>query len=89
MLPCISIKRHEAGVYEWALLDADERLDGDIGDTAIVDCLKSAIASLHLDVRLIELRYRGVPMGTVTMQELAERPDLVAERIAESYAVLF
>jgi hypothetical protein len=88
-LPCIGIKRHDAGVYEWALLFAEERVDGDVGETSITDCLKAAIAPLSPNVHHVEIKYRGVHMGTFRVAELAERPDLVADHISEGYAALF
>lgn len=88
-IPCIGIKRHDAGVYEWALLFADEKLDSDVGDTSITDCLKGAVASLPLNSLRVEIRYRGVHMGTFKVEDLAERPDLIADQITEAYAALF
>lgn len=88
-LPCIGIKRHDAGVYEWGLFFEEDKLDGEVGETSITDCLKAAIAPVPLDMRHVEIRYRGVHMGTFSVEELSERPDLVAERISEGYAALF
>lgn len=88
-IPCIVISRHDPGVYEWGVYWADEKLDGEVGDTSITECLQSAIAPLPLDVRHVEIRYRGVHMGTYRVEELAERPDLVADHISEAYASLF
>lgn len=88
-LPYIGIKRHAAGVYEWALFFAEERIDGDVGETSITGCLKSAIALLAPNVHHVEIRYRGVHMGTFRVAELAEQSDVVADHISEGYAALF
>lgn len=88
-LPCICIGRYDASIYEWALILADEKVDGDVGDTSITDCLKAAISPLSPNIRHVEIKYRGVHMGTFSVEELSERPDLVADRIIGSYAALF
>lgn len=88
-LPCIGITRHDAGVYEWALQFAEEKIDGDVGAASITDCLKAALVQLLPSVRQVEIKYRGVHMGTFPVADLAERPDLVADHISEGYAALF
>lgn len=89
IVPRICIQRHDAGVYKWALLIDDESLYGEVGETSIEACLKSALFVFPLDVRQVDIEYRGMSVGTVSVEELAERPDLVAERIAEGYAAMF
>lgn len=50
---------------------------------SVTDCLKRAMTSIPLNVSRIDLRYDGHPASAVAVVELAERPDLVADRIVE------
>lgn len=88
-LPRISINRLDSGVYEWILSIEDDRLEGDIGESSIAECLISALSPLPLDWHHVEIKYRSVHMGTFNVVEVSERPDLVADRISEAYAALF
>lgn len=88
-MPCISILRHDVGSYEWELAFAGETLDCEVGEASITDCLKAAAASLAPTAKHVEVKYRGVHMGTFILDELAEHADAVADRISESYAALF
>lgn len=83
--PLISIKRHQAGLYEWKTLWGQEELDGDIGDNSIQGCLSDAIARMPETQKLVEINYRGIHMGTFHAVEVRELTEDVAERIASNY----
>lgn len=76
-------------MYEWAVFYADDKLDGDVCDSSITDCLQGAIAAVPMNSEHVEIRYRGVHMGTYRVEVVAERPDLIADQINEAYAALF
>ncbi len=87
-IPCVVIQRHKPGLYEWTVLYDRESVDGDTGGTSIVGCLASAVSGLPEPERLIEVRYRGLHMGTFERTELEECTDAVAGRIAAAYGAL-
>jgi hypothetical protein len=65
-----------------------EQFDNDIGDTSIFECLSSAIRCLPDDLRLVEVLYRGLHMGTFDVLELEHCTEAVADRIAAKYGAL-
>ena len=86
--PCIAITRHQPNVYEWAVLYGQEKMDGDIGDTSITDCLVAALGSLPNEESLVEISYRGMHMGTYDIRRLDDGPGDIAAIISETYGVL-
>lgn len=84
-IPCIVIRRHTAGLYEWATCYQDERVDGDIGDASIAGCLSSAVSAVAEPNGLVEIRYRGVHMGTFSRTRVLEDPEGIAEQIVNTY----
>lgn len=86
--PCIAITRHQPGVYEWAVVFDNERLDGDVGEASIESCLSSASSGMPATVRLIEVCYRGVHMGTFAKARIEHEADEIAATIAETYGSL-
>ncbi|GGI17602.1 hypothetical protein [Oxalicibacterium faecigallinarum] len=85
-LPLISISRLEAALYEWHLLYGSEVVDAEAGDSSITGCLASAVDCIPEDGKLVEIRYRGIHMGTFHVKSLREMPGDVAERVSELYA---
>jgi hypothetical protein len=86
--PCIDISRHLPKVYEWAVAYDIEKMDGDLGETSIADCLVSALAGLPDEENLVEIRYRGVHMGTYHKRRVDDSPGEIAAIIAETYGAL-
>lgn len=86
--PCIVIMRHQPNVYEWAVMYAQEKMDGDIGDTSISDCLVAALDSLLDEDSLVEISYRGIHMGTYDKRRVDDCPSEIAAIISESYGAL-
>lgn len=86
--PCIVIKRHQPNVYEWALMYAEEKVDGDIGDTSISDCLVAALGSLPDEDSPVEISYRGIHMGTYDKGRVDDCPGEIAAIISETYGAL-
>lgn len=87
-IPCISIQQLDEALYEWAILYGNEEATGDSGDSSITDCLRSAGTSLPGNERLVEIRYRGLHMGTFKSIELVKVSGAVASRIVAEYATL-
>ena len=88
IIPCIFITRHKAGLYEWTVALGQEPLDSEIGDSSISSCLSSAANGLPDDIRLVEVIYRGVHMGTFDRLALEHTVEDIAERIAAKYFAL-
>jgi hypothetical protein len=84
-IPCIVIQRHAAGLYEWSIHYGDQKVDGDVGDSSITECLVGAVVSLSEAAAIMEIRYRGIHMGTFRIAELTEATEGVSERIAAAY----
>jgi hypothetical protein len=86
--PCIVIDGHKPGFYEWSVMYDHEKMDGDLGDTSIASCLSSALAGMPDEERLIEIRYRGLHMGTFEKLQILECTDEIAAKIAASHGAL-
>jgi hypothetical protein len=65
-----------------------EQFDNEVGDTSISDCLSSAVRSLPEEIRLVEVRYRSLHMGTFEVLELEHCTEEVAGRIAAMHGAL-
>lgn len=87
--PCIVITYHTPSFYEWALTFDQEEADGDTGETSIKDCLLSALGSLPTEGGPVEIRYRGIHMGTYSPHEVEKLSDEIAAAIADRYRLLF
>lgn len=72
-------------MYEWSVCYAHEKMDGDIGETSIASCLSSGVANLPDSEHLVEVKYRGLHMGTFSKTSLVEDAAAVADRIADAY----
>lgn len=81
----IAIAWHKSELYEWTILYGSELVDGEAGDSSISACLTSAVAVIPDDVKLLEVRYRAMRMGTFTRVALEETPEIIAEQIANCY----
>lgn len=88
IIPCVIITRHKAGLYEWTVALGQEPLDSEIGNSSISSCLASAANGLPDDIRLVEVIYRGVHMGTFDRLALEHTEEDVAERISAEYFAL-
>ena len=86
--PRIIITRHWPGFYEWTVIVDQEQFDNEVGDTSIADCLSSAVYALPEDLRLVEVCYRGLHMGTFEVLELEHCAEDVAARIAATHGAL-
>jgi hypothetical protein len=64
-----------------------ETFYNDVGDPSISSCLSSAVGAMPDDVRLVEVRYRGLHMGTFEMLELMHCAEDVAAKIAAVHGV--
>ncbi len=87
LLPCININRHDAGLYEWAIVIGcdPEPMDSEIGESSISACLSAAASRLPVDVSWAEVRYRGFHVRTHAKQELEDAPEMLADRIESAY----
>jgi hypothetical protein len=88
MTPRISIKQHEACVYEWAIMYDAHKADDDFGETSILACLMSALSGLPSEESLVELSYQGVHMGTFARQRVQAHPAAFVSLVAATYAEL-
>lgn len=86
--PCIVITRHRPGFYEWSVTIDHEQFDNEVGDTSISDCLSSATRAIPDDIRLVEVRYRGLHVGTFEVLELEHHSETVADRVSATYGAL-
>ncbi|WP_028105012.1 hypothetical protein [Pseudoduganella violaceinigra] len=86
--PCVSITRHKAGLYEWTVTLGQESFDGDVGDSSISSCLTSAANGLPDEIRLVEVVYRAVHMGTFERLALEHAAEDIADKIATEYFAL-
>ena len=84
--PLIDIRRHDFGMYEWSLLYERELLDGEIGDPNIEACLAGALSSISEIAQLVQISYRGVNVGTYSVDVISEDAARVSARIVESFA---
>lgn len=84
--PLISISRLDAGLYEWHLVYGSEVVDAETGDSSITGCLSSAVGCIPAEEKLVEVRYRGIHMGTFHLRSVREIPDEIADRVSEMYA---
>jgi hypothetical protein len=65
-----------------------EELDNDVAHPSISSCFSSAVSAMPAEVRLMEIRYRGLHMGTFEVIELMERADNLAQKIVSGYGAL-
>jgi hypothetical protein len=86
--PCIEIRQLDSCLYEWAVVVGSETICGDVGESSILDCLKTAIGPMPADVFLVEIAYRGIHMGSFTAKEVHEAPGATASYISRRYAEL-
>jgi hypothetical protein len=86
--PCVIIARHKPGLYEWAIVYDQQKMAGDLGDISVKDCLISAIGSLPPEERLVEIRYRGVHMGTYDKLRVGDCLGEIAAIIVERHGEL-
>lgn len=85
---CVEIQRHQAGMYEWALLFHGQAAGGDAGLSNITDSLASALEILGEAERIVEVRYNGIHMGTYLQAELRDRGAQVAGDMVGRHAEL-
>jgi len=86
--PCIHIVRHDTGIYGWKVAIGNEPIDADDGDSSITDCLIGAARGLPEEVKIVEIRYRGLHMGTFQKDDLFERAGETASSIVGMYGEL-
>ena len=77
----IAIDRLVAGVYEWHLVYGNEVLEKETGDNSITGCLSSAITYVPESEPLVEVKYRGIHMGSFHSEAVREAAPEVAENI--------
>lgn len=81
MVPCITIQRFDKGVYGWTM----PGIDPDIGYPSVLACF----SAVPLFDNLVEIRYRGIHMGTFTPPELsAENLSKTIDQIIKRYSEL-
>jgi hypothetical protein len=85
---CIVLTRHTSGAYEWAVVCDQEKMGGDLPEASIEACLNGALGSLPDDCHLVEIRYRGVHMGTFDKGRIEDDADEIATIVAETYGML-
>jgi hypothetical protein len=65
-----------------------EQVDTDIGESSISSCFFSAMSAMPEDVRLIEVRYLSLHMGTYERQELTYLAQATAKKIVDAHREL-
>lgn len=86
--PALHIRRIHAGIYDWQLTLKERLLAHDDSLAWIEECLSHSLNNLPDEVNAIEIRYRGVGLGTYPTQTLRTAPDVIAASIVELFSAV-
>lgn len=84
--PVLHIQRLQSCIYHWYVTLADQLMAEEVDLTSIEGCLQQACQVLPDDTHAVEIRYRGVCMGTYQVQLILQTGNEIADRIALTYA---
>lgn len=88
LFPLIHIDRIQSGFYRWAVSLAGHVFEQEEGASSIVECLCQAFQNLPEDNGAVEIRYRGIGLGTFSTNSLRQAPDILADRLVELYSAV-
>lgn len=81
LFPVLHIQRVHSGIYEWLITLGGHVLAQDDGLASIAECLKQALHGFSEDTHAVEIRYRGIGIGTFPIQALQAAPSIFADKI--------
>ena len=84
--PVLHIQRVHSGIYDWQISLGGDVLAQDDGLASIAECLKQALHDFSEETHAVEIRYRGVGLGTYPTQALQEAPGDFSERIVALFS---
>lgn len=84
--PVLHIDRIQSAFYGWAVSLAGHVFEKEEGASSIEECLVQAFQNLPEDGGAVEIRYRGIGLGTFSTMHLQEAPDILANRLVEMYS---
>jgi len=86
--PVLHINRIESGFYNWAISLGGHVFEQEDGASSIEECLKQAFRVLPEDAVAVELRYRGVGLGSFPANLFQQAPDILADKLVEMYSAV-
>jgi len=84
--PVLHIQRVHSGIYGWQISLGGHVLAQDDGLASIAECLKQALHDFSEETHAVEIRYRGIGLGTYPTQALQAAPSDFADRIVALFA---
>jgi hypothetical protein len=88
LFPVLQIDRIQSGFYRWAVSLAGHVYEQEEGASSIEECLRSAFQNLPEDGGAVEIRYRGIGLGTFSTNYLQQAPYILADKLVEMYSVV-
>lgn len=84
--PVLHIQRVHSGIYEWLITLGGHVLARDDGLASIAACLTQALHDFSEETHAVEVRYRGIGIGTYPTQALQTAPSIFADRIVALFS---
>lgn len=84
--PVLHIQKLESGIYALEITEGGHQIYEDAGLASIEDCLQQASNGLLGAVHALEIRYRSVGVGTVSVTTIYHSRQSVAQQIVSRYA---
>lgn len=88
LFPVLHIDRIQSGFYRWAVSLAGHVFELEEGASSIEECLGQAFQNLPEDNGAVEIRYRGIGLGTFSTNSIRQAPDILADRLVEMYSAV-
>lgn len=85
-LPVLHIQRVESSCYNWALSMAGQLFEQEDGLLSIEGCLRQAFLNLSENDAAVEIRYRGIGLGSFSVKILQQAPDVLADKLVERFS---
>lgn len=86
--PVLHIERIRSGFYNWTVSLVGHVFEQEEGASSIEECLTQAFLNLPEENSPVEIRYRGVGLGTFSAMLLQEAPDMLADSLVEKYSAV-
>lgn len=84
--PVLHIQRLGSGIYEWGVTCNSSLKDQNVGLSSIEECLQQVCQSLEGNAPALEVRYRGVSVGTFPVTVIRNAHNDIADLIVSRYA---
>ena len=83
------INRDRAGVYDWCIAWHSATVSqGDMPEASIEGCLRAASLDFLTDERFVNVWYRTICIGTMSVFKIENSPADVADEISDKYSAL-